>query len=66
MIQKYYDNIVSKNFVTCLLLHQPVFFCSVMVHFIMPDGSKQTAKTKVGENLLDIIVDNDIDIDGFG
>lgn len=39
---------------------------TVMVHFIMPDGSKQTAKTKVGENLLDIIVDNDIDIDGFG
>ena len=24
------------------------------------------AKAKVGDNLLDVIVDNDIDIDGFG
>ncbi|XP_062571507.1 adrenodoxin-like isoform X1 [Saccostrea cucullata] len=39
---------------------------AVTVHFIMPDGSRVSANSKVGENLLDIIVDNDIDIDGFG
>ncbi|XP_048770004.1 adrenodoxin-like [Ostrea edulis] len=39
---------------------------TVTVHFVMSDGSKQSTKTKVGENLLDIIIDNDIDIDGFG
>lgn len=48
------------------MFYQLVFFCSVMVYFIMFDGSKQIVKIKVGENFLDIIVDNDIDIDGFG
>ncbi|XP_078322465.1 adrenodoxin-like protein 2, mitochondrial isoform X3 [Crassostrea virginica] len=32
----------------------------------MSDGNMQSATTKVGENLLDVIVDNDIDIEGFG
>nr|XP_022293660.1 adrenodoxin-like isoform X1 [Crassostrea virginica] len=39
---------------------------SVVVHFVMSDGNMQSATTKVGENLLDVIVDNDIDIEGFG
>lgn len=38
----------------------------VSVTFIKPDGAQATAETKVGENLLDVIIDNDIDIDGFG
>ena len=39
----------------------------VSVTFVRPDGSKvATVKTKVGENLLDVIIDNDVDIDGFG
>ena len=38
----------------------------VSVTFVMPDGAKATAKAKEGENLLDIVIDNDIDIDGFG
>ena len=38
----------------------------VKVTFVKPDGSRQTAKGKIGENLLDIVVDNEIDIDGFG
>ncbi len=38
----------------------------VSVTFVKPDGSQVTAKSKVGENLLDIIIDNDVDIDGFG
>lgn len=38
----------------------------VSVTFIKQDGAKATVKTKVGENLLDVIIDNDVDIDGFG
>ena len=38
----------------------------VTVTFIGTDGTKMPAKAKEGDNLLDIIVDNEIDIDGFG
>jgi ferredoxin len=38
----------------------------VTVTFTTPDGKTSTVKSKVGENLLDIIIDNDVDIDGFG
>ena len=38
----------------------------VKVTFIRTNGEKMEAKGKEGDNLLDIIVDNDLDIDGFG
>lgn len=38
----------------------------VSVTFELPDGRKQTTKAKIGQNLLDVVVDNEIDIDGFG
>ncbi len=38
----------------------------VRVTFVKADGSRQTAKGRIGQNLLDIIVDNSVDIDGFG
>ena len=38
----------------------------VKVTFIQQDGTKLEGKGKEGDNLLDIIVNNDIDIDGFG
>ncbi|ESO85774.1 hypothetical protein LOTGIDRAFT_221203 [Lottia gigantea] len=38
----------------------------VKVHFIDRDGNKLTANAKIGDNLLDVIIENDIDIDGFG
>ena len=38
----------------------------VKVSFILQDGSRLEGKGKEGDNLLDIIVNNDIDIDGFG
>ena len=40
--------------------------CSVTVHFKFPDGSRKTAKAKVGENLLDAVMSNNLDIDGYG
>ncbi|XP_054830708.1 adrenodoxin, mitochondrial [Eublepharis macularius] len=38
----------------------------VTVHFITRDGDKLTAQGKVGDSLLDVVVDNNLDIDGFG
>merc|ERR1712122_408321 len=38
----------------------------VSVTFVLQDGTKHTAKGKEGDNLLDIIVDQEVDIDGFG
>jgi len=38
----------------------------VSVTFITADGTKHLAKSKEGENLLDIVIDQEIDIDGFG
>ncbi|KAF1582119.1 hypothetical protein FQV11_0014585, partial [Eudyptes moseleyi] len=45
------------------------FFSSedkITVHFINRDGDKLTAKGKPGDSLLDVVVDNNLDIDGFG
>uniref|UniRef100_A0A8D0BWJ7 Adrenal ferredoxin n=1 Tax=Salvator merianae TaxID=96440 RepID=A0A8D0BWJ7_SALMN len=38
----------------------------VTVHFINRDGDKLTAQGKIGDSLLDVVVDNNLDIDGFG
>ncbi|XP_060626967.2 adrenodoxin, mitochondrial [Anolis sagrei] len=38
----------------------------VTVHFVNRDGDKLTAQGKVGDSLLDVVVDNNLDIDGFG
>uniref|UniRef100_A0A8C3RKW0 Adrenal ferredoxin n=1 Tax=Chelydra serpentina TaxID=8475 RepID=A0A8C3RKW0_CHESE len=46
-----------------------LFFSSedkVTVHFINRDGDKLTAEGKVGDSLLDVVVDKNLDIDGFG
>ncbi|XP_076445203.1 adrenodoxin-like [Babylonia areolata] len=39
---------------------------TVNLVFAMPDGEKVETKAIVGDNLLDVIIDNDVDIDGFG
>ncbi|XP_071955891.1 adrenodoxin-like [Antedon mediterranea] len=39
---------------------------TINVTYINRDGEKETVKTALGENLLDIVLDNDLDIDGFG
>ena len=38
----------------------------VKVTFIRASGERIEAKGKVGDTLLDIVVNNDIDLDGFG
>lgn len=36
------------------------------MHFVNRDGEKLTAQGKAGDSLLDLVVDNNLDIDGFG
>ncbi|XP_047373326.1 adrenodoxin, mitochondrial [Sciurus carolinensis] len=38
----------------------------VTVHFINRDGVTLTTKGKVGDSLLDVVIENNLDIDGFG
>ncbi|XP_029771628.1 adrenodoxin, mitochondrial isoform X2 [Suricata suricatta] len=38
----------------------------ITVHFVNRDGETLTAKGKVGDSLLDVVVENNLDIDGFG
>ncbi|XP_053449141.1 adrenodoxin, mitochondrial [Nycticebus coucang] len=38
----------------------------VTVHFVNRDGETITAKGKIGDSLLDVVVENNLDIDGFG
>ncbi|RUS74800.1 hypothetical protein EGW08_017429 [Elysia chlorotica] len=39
---------------------------TVKVAFILRDGSRREVDATVGDNLLDIILEHDVDIDGFG
>ena len=66
----YPTNIMSQEIhKTIRLFHTSKALCKledVKVTFIQQDGTKLEGKGKEGDNLLDIIVNNDIDIDGFG
>ena len=53
---KIFENIMLSCFI----------FSRVSITFVNPDGDKMEAKAKVGDNLLDVILENNVDIDGFG
>jgi hypothetical protein len=36
------------------------------VYFVDRDGDKKTVKAKIGSNLLDVAIDNNLDLEGFG
>lgn len=36
------------------------------VTFVMPDGSKKTVKGHAGKTIYDTVIDNNLDLDGFG
>ncbi|OBS80296.1 hypothetical protein A6R68_21502 [Neotoma lepida] len=38
----------------------------ITVYFKNRDGETLTAKGKVGDSLLDVVIENNLDIDGFG
>lgn len=39
---------------------------TVTIHFVMPDGKRKAAKAKLGDSLLDVVLENNLDIDGYG
>lgn len=41
-------------------------FKSVTLYFIDRDGDKKATKAKIGTSLLDVALDNNIDLEGFG
>lgn len=52
---------ISKlNFCQFMLIHR------VTVTFIRANGERITTKAKIGDHLLDVVVNNNIDLDGFG
>lgn len=42
------------------------FFSRVELTFVKANGERIKVKGKVGDSLLDVVVNNDIDLDGFG
>lgn len=38
----------------------------VSITFLKPDGKRSTVKAKEGKSLYDAVIDNNVDIDGFG
>lgn len=38
----------------------------ITVHFLNRDGEILTTKGKIGDSLLDVVIENNLDIDGFG
>lgn len=41
-------------------------YCRVEVFFVRADGTKIRATGKAGDSLLDVVVNNSIDLEGFG
>ncbi|RMC07320.1 hypothetical protein DUI87_16778 [Hirundo rustica rustica] len=73
MISEVFSNLIDsvvRSKCAELLLSSPICVSSsedkITVHFINRDGDKLTAKGKPGDSLLDVVVDNNLDIDGFG
>ena len=66
---------MSPTYINSSVIHNTKLFSTnkalhkledIKVTFVQQDGTKLEGKGKEGDNLLDIIVNNDIDIDGFG
>jgi len=51
-----------RTIVTAPVLHTEM----IDVTFITNDGKKLKTKGKIGDNLLDVVVNNSVDLDGFG
>lgn len=40
--------------------------CRVTITFVKANGEKIKAKGEIGNSILDIVVNNDLDLDGYG
>lgn len=47
-------------------IFQCPFLSRVSITFLRANGERIQAKGKIGESLLDVVVNNNIDLDGFG
>lgn len=57
----------QRRDITCSSVVQPLRSENkVTVNFINRDGEKITVKASPGESLLDVVVDQELDFDGFG
>lgn len=57
--------------VPCTQINSIFHFCvrsenKVTVNFMNRDGEKITVKAPLGDSLLDVVVQQELDIDGFG
>ena len=43
-----------------------ILCCRITLHFVLSDGKRKTASAKLGDNLLDVVLENELDIDGYG
>ncbi|CAD5125736.1 DgyrCDS13945 [Dimorphilus gyrociliatus] len=64
LVRKNLKDLPLKTFSTEIL--QPKAQKETITINFMKNGSKIPAKAKVGDHLLDVVIDNDIDLDGFG
>lgn len=62
------EKVVAVRYLPCPALANRAFTCHsrVSVTFLRANGERIQAKGKVGETLLDVVVNNNIDLDGFG
>merc|ERR1712098_266337 len=54
----------SRNLSTSLVQNKGEFY--KITYDVGSSGEKMTVEAKEGDNLLDIIINNDLDVDGFG
>lgn len=58
------NNLISRNFsISCKKLNEKK---SVNIVFIDRDGDQKKVKALVGTSLLDVAIDNNVDLEGFG
>lgn len=55
---------MSDIFIQWLFIIISIF--SIEVIFVKANGDKIKAKGKIGDSLLDVVVNNNVDLDGFG
>ena len=68
MLIKNYFVSGSDQGVLMILIHKFVFFLHIRVEvtFVRVSGERIKIKGKEGDSLLDVVVNNNIDLDGFG
>ncbi|XP_013383640.1 adrenodoxin-like [Lingula anatina] len=64
--RRHTDTILRQFSVSTVVLQNWKKKETVTIHFVLQDGTKESVQANIGDNLLDVVLDNDVDIDGFG